>query len=105
MIFSDTTADSPPALAANACRDGIMSLGKAAQFSGVDHIDRKTEGKLFPQYPAVRWRGAMGMRDVLAHTYFHVDAEQLFNICKNDIPTMIATLETMLSDLQQVERN
>ncbi|UOG93904.1 MAG: DUF86 domain-containing protein [Candidatus Thiothrix sulfatifontis] len=69
------------------------------------NIDRKTEGKLFPQYPAVRWRGAMGMRDVLAHTYFHVDAEQLFNICKNDIPTMIATLETMLGDLQQVERN
>ena len=69
------------------------------------NIDRKTEGKLFPQYPAVRWRGAMGMRDVLAHTYFHVDAEQLFNICKNDIPTMIATLETMLSDIQQAERN
>ena len=69
------------------------------------NIDRKTEGKLFPQYPAVRWRGAIGMRDVLAHTYFHVDAEQLFNICKNDIPTMIATLETMLSDLQQAERN
>ncbi|UJS22551.1 DUF86 domain-containing protein [Thiothrix winogradskyi] len=69
------------------------------------NIDRKTEGKLFPQYPAVRWRGAMGMRDVLAHTYFHVDAEQLFNICKNDIPTMIATLETMLGDLQQAERN
>lgn len=35
MIFSDTTADSPPALAANAFRDGIMSLGKAAQFSGL----------------------------------------------------------------------
>jgi uncharacterized protein with HEPN domain len=69
------------------------------------NIDRKTEGKLFPQYPAVRWRGAMGMRDVLAHTYFHVDAEQLFNICKNDIPTMIATLEIMVSDLQQAERN
>lgn len=35
VIFSDTTADSPPALAANAFRDGIMSLGKAAQFSGL----------------------------------------------------------------------
>lgn len=27
------------------------------------NIDRKTEGKLFPQYPAVKWRGAMGMRE------------------------------------------
>lgn len=65
------------------------------------NIDRKTEGKLFPQYPAVKWRGAMGMRDVLAHTYFHVDAEQLFNICKDDIPLMIATLKTMIEDLSQ----
>jgi uncharacterized protein with HEPN domain len=65
------------------------------------NIDRKTEGKLFPQYPAVKWRGAMGMRDVLAHAYFHVDAEQLFNICKDDIPLMIATLETMIDDLSQ----
>ncbi len=63
------------------------------------NIDRKTEGKLFPQYPAVKWRGAMGMRDVLAHTYFHVDADQLFNICRDDIPLMIATLKTMLNDL------
>ena len=63
------------------------------------NIDRKTEGKLFPQYPAVKWRGAMGMRDVLAHTYFHVDADQLFNICRDDIPLMIATLKTMINDL------
>ncbi len=63
------------------------------------NIDRKTEGKLFPQYPAVKWRGAMGMRDVSAHTYFHVDADQLFNICRDDIPLMIATLKTMINDL------
>ena len=84
---------------------GAICMILIAAGEELKNIDRKTEGKLFPQYPAVRWRGAMGMRDVLAHTYFHVDAEQLFNICKNDIPTMIATLETMLSDLQQAERN
>lgn len=44
-------------------------------------IDRDTEGKLFAQYPQVPWRGAMGLRDVLAHGYFQVDPEQLYNIC------------------------
>ena len=43
------------------------------------NIDRKTDKTLFVQYPDIAWRGFMGLRDVLAHTYFQVDAEQLFN--------------------------
>jgi uncharacterized protein with HEPN domain len=30
-------------------------------------IDRKTEGKLLSRYPGVKWRGVMGVRDILAH--------------------------------------
>lgn len=33
-------------------------------------IDRQTEGKLYAQYPQVPWRGAIGLRDILAHAYF-----------------------------------
>lgn len=57
-------------------------------------IDRKTEGKLLSRYPGVKWRGAMGVRDVLAHGYFQVNAEQLFDICRNDIPALIETVKT-----------
>jgi len=64
------------------------------------NIDRKTGGNLLSRYPGVRWRGAMGVRDVLAHGYFQVNAEQLFNICKNDIPAMIETVKTMIADIE-----
>ena len=64
------------------------------------NIDRKTGGKLLNRYPGVRWRGAMGVRDVLAHGYFQVNAEQLFAICRNDIPAMIETVKTMISDIE-----
>lgn len=33
-------------------------------------VDYQTEGKLFPKYPKVPWRGAIGLRNVLAHAYF-----------------------------------
>ena len=62
-------------------------------------IDRDTEGKLFKRYPEVEWRGAMGLRDVLAHGYFDVDAEQLFTICEERIPGLIQTLRKMIQDI------
>lgn len=64
------------------------------------NIDRKTEGKWLSRYPAINWRGAIGVRDVFAHTYFQVNAEQLFDICQNDIPALIETLKTMIKDIK-----
>ena len=43
----------------------------------------------------------MGVRDVLAHGYFQVNAEQLFDICQNDIPALIETVKTMIVDIEQ----
>ncbi len=64
------------------------------------NIDRKTEGNLLSRYPGVKWRGVMGVRDVLAHGYFQVNAEQLFDICQNDIPALIETVKTMIGDIE-----
>ena len=63
-------------------------------------IDRKTEGKLFSRYPGIDWRGAIGLRDVMAHGYFQVNVLQLFAICRDDIPRVIETLRTMIRDLK-----
>ena len=64
------------------------------------NLDRKTEGKLLSRYPDVMWRGVMGVRDVLAHGYFWVNAEQLFAICRDDIPKLIETVKTMIEDIE-----
>jgi uncharacterized protein with HEPN domain len=63
-------------------------------------IDRKTEGKLLDRYPLVRWRGVMGVRDLLAHAYFQVNVDHLFSICRDDIPQLIATVHQMIQDLE-----
>ena len=45
------------------------------------------------------WRGAIGLRDVLAHGYFDVDTEQRYTICKQRIPPLIETIRKMIEDI------
>ncbi|HRW08478.1 MAG TPA: DUF86 domain-containing protein [Caldilineaceae bacterium] len=64
-------------------------------------IDRETEGTLFANYSQINWRGAIGLRDVLAHGYFQVDPEQLFAISKDNIPPLIETVKEIIRDLEK----
>jgi uncharacterized protein with HEPN domain len=66
----------------------------------IKNIESKTEGKLLSRYPDIKWRGVMGVRDVLAHGYFQVNADQLFAICQKDIPALIRTVKSMIEDIQ-----
>lgn len=64
-------------------------------------IDRDTQGQLFAAYPQINWRGAIGLRDVLAHGYFQIDPEQIYYICRDNIPGLIAALHQIRRDLER----
>jgi uncharacterized protein with HEPN domain len=72
----------------------LIAVGEAFK-----QIDRKTDGKLLKRYPEIDWAGVMGVRDVIAHGYFDIDAEEVFGICQTDIPALIATVRRMLSEI------
>jgi uncharacterized protein with HEPN domain len=64
------------------------------------NLDKLTNRTLLAKYPGVDWRGAKGARDIISHHYFDLNAEAVFGICKNDIPTLTATVEKMIEDLK-----
>ena len=35
------------------------------------------------------WKGAMGIRDIIAHHYFDLDAEIVYDVVKNNLPQML----------------
>ena len=72
----------------------LIAVGEAFK-----QIDRKTEGTLLTRYPEVNWSGVMGVRNVIAHGYFDVDVDEIFEICRRDIPVLIRTVRKMLAEI------
>ena len=72
----------------------LLAVGEAFK-----KIDRKTEGKLLARFPEVDWPGVKGVRNVIAHGYFDIDAEEVFAICRDDIPALILTVRKMIEEL------
>lgn len=72
----------------------LIAIGES-----VKHLDKITAGTLLPRYPQVEWKRVMGMRDVLTHHYFDLDAEVVFSVCAHHVAELQQTIETMLADL------
>jgi uncharacterized protein with HEPN domain len=72
----------------------LITIGESLK-----NLDKVTNGELLVKYTGVDWKGAKGARDIISHHYFDLNAEAVFGICRNDIPALMATVETMISDL------
>ncbi len=59
-------------------------------------IDKETEGEFLKNYPDIDWKGVIGVRHVLAHDYFDLDVEEIYKICKHDIPLLGKKITHML---------
>lgn len=74
----------------------LLSVGEALR-----QIDEKTQGEFLRQYPQIPWRAVIGMRNVLAHDYFNVNAEVIFNTCEIHLKPLVETVQKMLLDLER----
>ena len=72
----------------------LIALGEA-----VKTLDKLTNKELLPTYPAVEWKKVMGARDIMAHHYFEVDADEVFSIVKNDLEPLKKAIEFFKQEL------
>jgi len=61
-------------------------------------LDKLIAQELFDQHPDIDWLGIKGLRNVLAHNYFSIDAEEVYRICSNDIASLKEALEQIRND-------
>ncbi|WP_418696923.1 DUF86 domain-containing protein [Bacteroides sp.] len=84
--------------------DGMFTLSGVCMqlvFIGesVKVIDTKTDHSYLPRYTNIPWVGIMGLRDIIAHEYHHIDVEEIFKVIKNDLPILLETVKQMKKDL------
>jgi uncharacterized protein with HEPN domain len=65
------------------------------------NLDKLTGGVLLGAHPEIDWKGAMGFRDVIAHRYFHIDAEQVWWICTHEVGPLSEAIRRMIDELDE----
>jgi len=92
---SNSFTDSP---AGKEKLDGIC-MQLIAIGESLKKIDKLTDKQLLQEYTDIDWTGAKGVRDIISHHYFDIDAEEIFWICDQQIKPMQQTIEKMIRDI------
>jgi uncharacterized protein with HEPN domain len=80
--------------------DGICMLFEAIgeSFKNIDNYSKKL---FLSRYPEIDWKNIIGFRNIIAHNYFDIDDEAVFDNCRNHLPPLLETVERMINDLQR----
>ena len=85
--------------------DGMKNLAATCMLieaigESVKKIDRRTNGELFLLRPEIPWKMVMGMRDHIAHGYFNIDAEMVFQTVKKNLFPLLEAVRFFINHLK-----
>ncbi|MBW1649642.1 MAG: DUF86 domain-containing protein [Deltaproteobacteria bacterium] len=66
---------------------------------GLKNLDKVTNNSLLPNYPEIEWKKIKGMRDIITHHYFDLNAEAIYEVCQNHIEQLRHTIKKIISEL------
>lgn len=52
---------------------------------GLKRIDKLTSGELLPLRPEIPWKQVKGMRDHIAHGYFDIDSDLIYEVVTEEL--------------------
>ncbi len=84
-----TTQTGMQLLAANCTL--ITAIGE-----GINRINRIQPDFLQTNFPNIPWKAIIGMRNHIAHGYFELDAEMVFDAIIYDIPPLHTTIKSAI---------
>jgi len=86
MTFKDFVHDD---LHYDAVLRNLEIIGEA-----VKHVSEEQRKK----FPKIKWRKIAGFRDIVAHSYFGIDDETVWDIVKNEIPALREQVVKMMGE-------
>lgn len=74
----------------------LIAIGEALK-----NVDKITADSLLPKYPQRDWKKVKGMRDVISHHYFDIDAEAIYKVCTDHIKQLAQVIKKIIDDLKK----
>ena len=73
----------------------LIAIGESLK-----NLDNVTENNLLKNYSGIDWKKVKGMRDIISHHYFDIDAEAIFDVCQNHIPILSEAINKIITDIR-----
>ena len=73
----------------------VICMQFLAAGEALKRLEKLRPGLLAASFPEIDWKGAMGFRDVIAHQYFDLDAEQVLLICQEALPGVLDAIRSL----------
>lgn len=74
----------------------LIAIGESLK-----NVDKITGKSLFQEYPQIKWEDIKGIRDIISHHYFDINAEIIFDVCKNHMDILAKTINQIIQDISQ----
>ncbi len=69
---------------------------------GIKKIDERTQQQLLSARPEIPWKAVKGMRDHIAHGYFDINTELVWDVVKNDLPALREAIDYLTENLYEI---
>ncbi len=66
----------------------IIRFASIKQLEIIGEAANRISGELKKSHPNIQWQRIIGLRNILIHEYFGVDAKVVWDIIQNDIPKL-----------------
>ena len=73
----------------------VICMQFLAAGEALKRLEKLEPGLLARSFPDIDRKGAMGFRDVIAHQYFDLDAEQVLLICQEALPGVLEAIRCL----------
>lgn len=74
----------------------LIAIGESLK-----NFDKVTEKMVLSTYPSIPWSDIMGVRDVIAHHYFNIDAEEIFSIIDQELAPLLKAIRYFITTLSE----
>lgn len=77
----------------------LMQSAVERQFEILGEAARRISPEFQQSHPEIDWRGAIGLRNVIAHRYEQIEQETLWIILSTTLPDLLIQVEALLPPL------
>lgn len=87
--------------------DGMKTLAADCMLieaigEGIKRIDERTHQQLLSARPEIPWKAVKGMRDHIAHGYFDINTDFVWDVIKNDLPALKDAINYLKEHLYEI---